>query len=126
MEELEHVERESGPPRRDGGDLVEAELAPQPREQLLVGARDLGGQLLGHRLAGLLEAHLRDRAVEGVLEAGALLVGHRGDHRLEPGLQLLPYAGHGEEPVRAHVGQVAEDLARVSQSVTVNPYTTGR
>ena len=43
----------------------------------------------------------------------ALLVGLRGEHRLEPGLELLPDPRHGEEPRRLDQRQVGDDLARV-------------
>ena len=43
-----------------GDDLVEAEHRAQPGEELRVGLRDARGEVVGHRLARLLEAHLLD------------------------------------------------------------------
>ncbi len=50
-------------------DLVEAEHRAQAGEHLLVGGGDLGGELLRHGLAALLEADLLDAGRERALGA---------------------------------------------------------
>ena len=64
-------------------------------------------------------------ARERVLDWLALLLGLRGEHRLQTGLQLLPDPRHGEEPRRADLRQVGEDLPRVRAAVTVPAKTSG-
>ena len=71
-------------------------------------------ELVGHRLAGLLQAHpvaatpRSARCVPSRCSSGSA-----GDHRLQAGLELLPDARHGEEPRRPHLGEQGDDLARV-------------
>ena len=88
-------------------------IARSPANISRVGLRHRRGQLLGHRLARLLELDLADRRVERGLRGLALLVGLAGEHRLEPRLELLPDPRHGEEPRRLDQRQVGDDLARV-------------
>ena len=61
VEELQHLDRRRRRADVDRRDLVEAEHRAQPGEQLRVGLRDGRGELVGHRLAGLLEADLLER-----------------------------------------------------------------
>ena len=102
MEELQHLDRSGRRADVDGLDLVEAEHRAQPREYLGVGRCDLLGELRRHLLPPLLHAHLAHSRRECGLGPLALLPRLAGDHRLEPRLQLLPDAWHGEEPAGSH------------------------
>ena len=121
VEELEHLDRRGGGADVDGAHLVEAEHLAQAGEDLLVGRGDLGRELRRHLLAALLQANLLNRRSQRALGLCTLLIGLAGDHRLQAGLQLLPDAGHGEEPVGAHLGQVGEHLARVGAGGDLQP-----
>ena len=113
MEELEHLDGSRGGADVAGDQLVEPELLAEGREQGLLGLGDTGRELLGNLLAGLLEPHLLDRGRDALLRGLTLLVGERAELGLDPGLDLLEDAGHGEEPRRAHRGERLADLARV-------------
>ncbi len=64
MEELEHLDRRRRGADVDRDDLVEPEHPAPRREELRVRAGDALGELGGDLLAGLLEAHLRQRIGE--------------------------------------------------------------
>ena len=114
VEELEHRHRSRCRAHVHGLELVEAELLAQLRQHHLVGLRVLLRELVGHLLAGLLQPHLLVADVDRPLQrALALRVLLALDHRVEAGLQLLPDAGHREEPAGPHLGQVGDHLARV-------------
>ena len=114
VEELEHRHRRRRGAHVHGLELVEAELPAQLRQHHLVGLRVLLCELVGYRLAGLLQPHLLVADVDRPLQrALALRVLLALDHRVEAGLQLLPDAGHGEEPAGPHLRQVGDHLARV-------------
>ena len=74
----------------------------------------LGGELLGHLFARLLEMDLLqpdpERPLRGLLALRILLGLDAGLHRR---LELLPDARHGEEPGGPHLGQIRDHLARV-------------
>ena len=109
MEEDEHVARRRRGAGVHGEGLVEAEHRAQPGEQLRVALRRGGRDVLGHRLAGLLEL---DLAARGREPADGLLALRR-EVALEAGLELLEDARDGEEPGRLDRGEVGDDLARV-------------
>ena len=100
VEELQHLYRGRRRADVDTLDLVESEHRPDPREVLLVGLGDPGLELVGHRLAALAQPDTLERGRDRVLDRLALLLGLAGEHRLEPGLELLPDPRHGEEPRR--------------------------
>ena len=102
MEELQHLDRSGCRADVDGLDLVEAEHRAQPREYLGVGHGGLLGELRRDLLPALLHAHLAHGRRECRLGPLALLLRLASDHRLEPRLQLLPDARHGEEPAGSH------------------------
>src|SRR5919204_1455913 len=75
VEELDHLDRGRGRADVDRLDGVEAEHLAQAREDLLVGPRDAGGEVVGNLLPALLEAHLLQRVPEGRLDRRPLLLG---------------------------------------------------
>ena len=121
MEELEHLDRRRGGADVDGTHLVEPEHLAQAGEDLLVGGGDLGGELRRTASPRCSRRTFSTAAASAALGPRALLIGLAGDHRLQPRLQLLPDAGHGEEPVRAHLGQVGEHLAGVRAGGDLQP-----
>ncbi len=126
MEELDDRDR-----RRPGGDVdgqhaIEPEHGAQAGEDLLVGLGHPRGQLVGHRGAALLEADLLQRGGQARLGDGVLFLGLAGHHDLQAGLQLLPDPRHGEEPRRAGLGQVADDVARVRAAGDLQAEVHGR
>ena len=101
-------------PTLTASSLVEPEHRAQPREHLLVGLGDLRPR--APRGTGSPRCLSRTRSIAALSASSsrlALLLGLGGEHRLEPGLELLPDPRHGEEPRRPHLRQVGEDLARV-------------
>ena len=58
-------------------------------------------------------ADLLERRLEALRGRLALLVRQPGEHRLEPGLELLEDPRHREEPGRVHLGQELGDPARI-------------
>ena len=100
MEELEDLDGGRSGADVHGGELIEPEVGPETAEHLLLHRRRRGLDLGRDLLAGLLEPHLGDRRLKALLGRFALLVGQAREHRLEPGLELLPDARNGEEPGR--------------------------
>ena len=94
--------------------LVETEHLAQLREHLLVGLRRPAPRARAGpaRRAGLSRTR-SIAAASAACDRLARLLGLGRLHRLEPGLQLLPDPRHREEPGRADLRQVGEDLARV-------------
>ena len=114
VEELEHLDGRRSGADVDRLDLVEAEHRAQPGEDLLVGAlRPARRARRAPARPPVRGAPSEAHASSAASTFAALLLGLGGEHRLQPGLQLLPDPRHGEEPARAHFGQVGEDLARV-------------
>ena len=113
MEELEHFDRRRRGADVDRLDLVEPEHLAQAGEDLRVGLGDLLGELGRDLLAALLEADLASAASSAACIVARCSSGCAAIIVSRPGLQLLPDARHGEEPARAHFGQVGEHLARI-------------
>ena len=114
VEELDHLGRRRRGADVDRDELVEPEHRAQARRTsrvgLLDGRRQLRRDLLARAGAAAPPAATASSAPCTRARASS---GWRAEHRLEPGLQLLPHARDGEEPGRAHLRQHLDDPARV-------------
>src|SRR5205085_3632634 len=109
VEELDHLDRRGSRPDVHRGELVEPEHRSEVGEDVLIGPGDLLLELRRNRLASLPKADPFGRCGKRVLDRLSLLLRLAREHRLEAGLELLPDARAGEEPVWMDLREVAHD-----------------